>query len=355
MKAEKKKYPSVHRGIVRAALFLLELEQKPAASWFSQQDVELLADETILPDQKGDRQNGRGLHYYCVLSGDGTAANRIYGVFANGRGNPAPSLLTMYEGSLYAARLCRDAGKRKAALKHLARAAHMLADSCCPPHTCRFTYFSRYAAVHKRYEALAAALFWGTDLPVKDEVPASKRWASYAVGAVWELMPLEALAQRSAGERISALSTDVSVLEASIRKQLIVTIQAVAALFSGFAEEPHGSLPRGQLWCEGLNTPLFPQILQLEPDDQGQFLLADESGQTLSLTESGQFAMEPNTGERAVRVWLGMEQRSVFFLGDQSQLLGICGNRLCLLRRPRHETAAFRSRTAFRLVLPNKN
>ena len=71
-KLDKHLYPSVHCGIIRAALILLEQTAHPAAKRFSAGDAEAMVSEAAAPDQIGDRQQGRGLHYYCAVKPDGT-------------------------------------------------------------------------------------------------------------------------------------------------------------------------------------------------------------------------------------------------------------------------------------------
>ena len=72
-KLDKHLYPSVHCGIVRAALLLLEQTAHPSARRFSAGDAEAMIGEAAAPDQLGDRQQGRGLHYYNAVRADGTA------------------------------------------------------------------------------------------------------------------------------------------------------------------------------------------------------------------------------------------------------------------------------------------
>ena len=72
-KLDKHIYPSVHRGIVRAALLTLEQESNPAARRYPAELAAVLIEEAAAPDRIGDRQQGRGLHYYCAVKPDGTA------------------------------------------------------------------------------------------------------------------------------------------------------------------------------------------------------------------------------------------------------------------------------------------
>ncbi|MGN0648786.1 MAG: hypothetical protein ACI4J3_09175 [Oscillospiraceae bacterium] len=245
----KQDYPSVHRGIVLAAHWWLREHRPQTAAWYRQSDIAILADEVIKPDQRGDRQNGSGYHYYCAVDPKGNRRNFIKSdYYPNGKGNHGPSARTMFEEEYTIATALLSQGNRKVAMAHLARAAHMLADVCCPPHSCGLTYLSRYAFYHKRFEALAAKIFWnGADVwgeqavvrrianTVSDEVDITRyeKIAHQGAGALFN-----GTAQRSAAVLPSVLGRDKAALTKAVHTQLSLAIGETAALLTAFTTVP---------------------------------------------------------------------------------------------------------------------
>lgn len=248
MKPGKSQYPSVHRGIVLAALELLKKEAHPAAAFYSSNDAEVLAAEVIKPDQKGDRQRGSGYHYYCAVKPNGKPGALADGdYFHNGRGKKSPSARTMFEEEYAAAVKAQKNGDRVQAMKSLARAAHMLADVCCPPHSCGLTYLSLYARYHKRFETEAARLFWEQQTApdetllirkaaegVREKVSVSPYAALCREGSG---SVLNGLAQRSADVLPAVLGRDKSALLKAVQAQLSLAVGETAALLAAFAEQ----------------------------------------------------------------------------------------------------------------------
>ncbi len=249
MSIDKHEYPSVHRGIVLAAYRLLRERDPQTAAWYTQTDIKILADEVIKPDQKGDRQRGSGYHYYCAVDGKGNRRAFVQGnYYPNGRGHRHPSARTMFEEEYTVAKALNAQGNRQMAMKHLARAAHMLADIYCPPHSCGLTYLSRYAFYHKRFEALAAMLFW-EGLDVWGEQAIVRRAAQMAQGnmnlALYENIVKDGAgllfngaAQRSAAVLPSVLGKDKAALTKAVQAQLSLAISETAALLTAFKAVP---------------------------------------------------------------------------------------------------------------------
>lgn len=252
MKTGKSEYPSVHRGIMLAALALLHNQKHPAADWYSAEDAAILAEEVIKPDEKGDRQRGSGFHYYCAVKPNGKPAAFAEGdYYRNGRGKKTPSARTMFEEEYAAAVQAAAAQRRKDAMRHLGRAAHMLADVCCPPHSCGLTYLTRYARYHKRFETLAAKYFWdargGMDQDAAIERVAQSVETKIASAPYHTLGPagcgrlFNGLAQRSADSLPAVLGKDESALLKAVQAQLSLAVGETAALLAAFAAQTDGS------------------------------------------------------------------------------------------------------------------
>ncbi|MBE6854934.1 MAG: hypothetical protein E7501_04710 [Ruminococcus sp.] len=331
MKPGKHAYPSVHRGIVRAAAYLLDDD------FFTAQDIETLVASAALPDKKGDRLNGRGMHYYCAGKPDGGCGiPDSAGHFANGRGFYRPTPLTMFEGEWISAISLYQADHRAAALDALSRAAHFLADVCCPPHSCGLTYFSKYGSFHKLYEARAAAVFW-EEQPVSDEAPAARRWAERCdtealpqydfsdAGALFAMLAKESAAQLPAVIGGTEAETDTS-----IRAQLSIAIRSVAALLRCFSAETKS--PARRLDADRFYTWGGMQ-LKLQPCEDGLYHLVSEDGRYLRTAMFGRVRL----GAEPMQFGLGIQGDGCYLHpdGDVWRVVGEKNGRLhgCRVRR----------------------
>ncbi len=384
-KFDKHLYPSVHRGIVRAAIQLLTLESHPAAQRFSAADADIMVEEAAAPDQIGDRQQGRGLHYYNAVKADGSALplHPVTGGYCNGKGAPAPSPLSVLDAEYRTALALRTAGKDAAAMKSLSRALHMLADMCCPPHCTSLTYFSPYGLTHKRYESRAAELFWNCDLASLSEENSAMEWAKQAVGKVpyqtytnllsgsvpvssgtWQPGTLpricNALAESGAKHLDAVRGSEDAPRVQSIRERLIVSITNCAALLAAFDRDLTEQNPaiwqeRHPYWLKSFHTafvvsraPLFMQF-----QDDGTVSFRTQDGKALGVGRFGRVLLaEPHDTDTTVRFRLGREPLLTLYPdGDQNHLLAqIRGQMHCVRRVSNLQGNLFLSQISFALV-----
>lgn len=381
---DKHSYPSVHRGIVRAALILLELEQHPAAKRYSAGDAEILIAEADAPDRRGDRQQGRGLHYFCAAKPDGTVLplHPALGGYCNGKGAPAPSPLTVLDAEYRTALSLHRAGRYIPAIQSLSRALHMLADICCPPHTAGLTYFSRYAGVHKRYEARAAELFWGSDPARLIEYHAAAAWAEKARGSVpyaaytdllrgsvpesggtWRRGTFAEICSRLARsgtkELPAVLGDDAAETDRSIERRLLLSAAHCAALLAAFDRDADdAALPvwkeRQPYWLKSFmsaftvtNEPLF-----LEFEDDGTVSLSTQEKRYLAVGRMGRVLLTDQTEGCTTRFRFGREPLLTLYPGgDQDRLLAqIRGQLFCIRRMTHLQGNLFLSQTSFALL-----
>lgn len=336
---DKHKYPSVHCGIVQAALILLTLDQHPAAKRYSVTDAEVLIKEAAAPDRIGDRQQGRGFHYYCAVRPNGAKRelHPAIGCYQNGRNDPAPSPLTMMHSEYRAALTLYRAGRHPAAMRSLTRALHMLADICCPPHTCTLTYYSRYAMMHKRYEGRAAQLFWAERVRGGDSHAIARSWASECVGRVpynkyvhllqssvqddngkWKQGRLtlicNKLAESGAEELPAVLGDDEAARDASIIRRLTLSIIHCAAMLAAFDRDADDlRIPTWQekqaYWlCSAAyafsisESPLFLRFYE-----DGDLSLSTADGRYLAVTQMGRVILTKDTRGTVTRFRFGRE------------------------------------------------
>ena len=363
MKADKHSYPSVHRGIVRAAMRLLEQKNTEASAFYKVSDLEVMVESAAYPDRIGDRQQGSGLHYYIAVSPNGTpTVSNTDGFYPNGKGKYAPSPRTMFQSELYMAMVLCSNRKQQAGMESLSRAVHMIADICCPPHATGLSYLSRYGVNHKRYEATAAEYFWG-NLAELDEDIVAKKWAEMAAGdipydtfcAITEHLAshdsvcdaeitqvFRRIADESAKDLHIALGEDISAIEKSVKSRVIEAIRNAAALLGAFAfvSMQHGvvslreACPYRVLSAE-TRFSLVHEPLYLHFGDDGSFTLSSQDGRNLTVSPLGNVMLMENSNSVNAKFRLGFEPQPVIYVGnDMNRVLGLKNKRLhCFDRR----------------------
>jgi hypothetical protein len=360
--ADKHLFPSVHKGIVRAALFALVLEEHPAAKRYGAAARDILIEEAAAPDLIGDRQQGRGLHYYCSIRPDGTALAKhpLLGGYCNGKNEPAPSPLTVLESEYRTALALWRANKLPAAMQSLTRSLHMLADICCPPHSSGLTYFSRYAAAHKRYEALAAEMFWHA----KTEEESAAAWAKQAVpyipydtltdlmrggspmtGGGWRTGAFAEICNRLAdsgnAELAAVLGTDENARRESVRRRVLLAIRFCTALLAAFDRDVQDdTLPVWRenrpywlkAWHDGRLLAESPFYLHFE--DDGTVIFETRGGLLLSVSVTGAVWLSARRSGLVQRFRFGCEPMLTLYPdGDQNRLLAVQRGMPCAVRR----------------------
>ena len=155
-----KKLPSseIHQEIFIRALKLLG-EHCPEAETLIRPNTAIMLPYTIRADEKGDRENGAGRHYYCGCTTNGVPRKPVGGYLLNGKDLFAKSARTMFEEDYTMALTLHQSGFVKQGAVYLARAVHMLSDMCCLPHAAKMTYFSKKRNIHINYEELARAMY----------------------------------------------------------------------------------------------------------------------------------------------------------------------------------------------------
>ena len=374
-KPDKHLYPSVHEGIVRAALIALAAHDPDAASRFSVTDAQILVSEAAAPDRIGDRQQGRGMHYYCAVTPEGETlpAHPLTHSFCNGKHRYAPSPLTMLDAEYRAALALNRAGKRQAAMRSLSRAMHMLADICCPPHSCGLTYFSHYAYAHKRYEARAAELFRGCPeqdwaAQIADIIPEYKgllrgtfpdKDGTWHAGTLTEIC--NALARSGAEELPAVLGDDKNLRDRSIVRRLRASVANCTALLSAFDRDMREDAPciwreHHPYWLKSVGTAFVvsKEPLYLEFADDGAVKLSTQDGRFLAVSRLGSVYLTSQTAGLTTSFRFGREPLLTLYPdGDQTYLLSMSrGSLHCVRRSAVRRSTGFSMQTAF--VLANQ-
>lgn len=371
-------FPSVHLGIVHAAVILLALEQHPAAKRFSAGDVETLVAEADAPDRSRDRQCGRGLHYYCASLPNGKPSPKrsFYGGYCNARGLPAPSPLTMMDAEYRSALSLYRAGKSFASMQSLSRALHMIADLCCPPHSCGLTYYSAYGMAHKRYEMRAATIFWRYARSIPD---AGARWAKQTVGLVpynayknlldgsiplkngkWRAGTFVRICNRVAESGVkelpAVLGDDEKALDSSIHRRLILSIAHCAAMLAAFdrdVADPNLHVPGEQipyyLCSSDFTSSVSESPLFLHFEENGTATIFNKKREVLAVRSNGSVVLTQNPDGMIARFHFGREPLLTLFPeNDRLRLLAVSHGQLhCMRRTNLMEDPHFAAQTAF--------
>lgn len=383
---DKHLFPSVHKGIVRAALAALALENHPAAQRYGTAAQDILIEEAAAPDLIGDRQQGRGLHYYCSIRPDGTAMGKhpLTGGYCNGKNEPAPSPLTVMEAEYRTALALWGANKLPAAMQSLTRSLHMLADTCCPPHSSGLTYFSRYAGAHKRYEALAAEIFWHA----RTEEDSAAAWAEQAAphipyalftdllrggspmtGGGWRTGTFAEICNRLAdsgnAELSAVLGRDETARRESVRRRILLSIRVCAALLAAFDRDVQDtSLPVWKenkpywlkAWHDGSLVAQSPFYLHFE--DDGTVIFETKGGLRLSVSMTGAVWLAARRSGAVQRFRFGCEPMLTLYPdGDQNRLLSVQHGIIHTVRRIGMLQSEYFMRQTFFLLMtePPKN
>lgn len=316
MKVEKHKYPSVHKGIV-------EVAAKLAGSFYSSEDIERLVFFAAEPDRKGDRLNGKGMHYYCAQKPNGKACELKNGYYRNGNKKFGPSPRTMFESEYEMALGLYYAGHKDHVMEYMSRATHMVADVCCPAHSCGLTYFSRYGKYHKRYEGAAGKIFWFEDH--KETV--IKKW----MDIVKEPVPIvedneklfNTLARTGSSQLKAMLGDDEKAMEESIINQLKISIANVAMILRRFEND----VKKEPFLQENKQYKIenYDKAIHLSFNDAGYFNVKNENNEYLSI-DSHQKIYFSKDAKKAMHVTLGKEDENVLYAdGNPNYLLG-CKN-----------------------------
>ncbi|MBR2283255.1 MAG: hypothetical protein IJ874_02395 [Ruminococcus sp.] len=221
---------SVHRELLIRSLRRLR-EDIPGTEQFFAPMVKDMLHSVRRPDKKGDRENGRGLHYYCAVRPSGKQIRQISGYFLSGTGD-FRSARTMLEEDYTTALSLHHAGYIVESADYLGRAVHMLSDICCPPHAAGMTYFSVYSGFHRAYERLAAAIY-PEFMPDSQQTDDSFFSRSYFTGAAGFAGDLNRIARSTAAE-LEAVKIDPAEEVAS---RLVYTEKVTAQLLRRFFED----------------------------------------------------------------------------------------------------------------------
>ena len=241
---------NVHRDTLTAALSRLDGAQTEIISPL----LNDLRRSVTRPDKKGDRENGRGLHYYNAVKPSGAPEKSVSGCFRDGRGG-FRSARTLFEEDYTMALSMYLSGFYARSGDALGRAVHMLSDVCCPMHAAGMSYTSRFRSLHHAYEQLAQRL--SADLGGMGE-----RDVSELEGLFGERISFARLFNHIAGQSAAELDKLASDPLSEIIERMYFTVDAIFVLLSRFCGDV-GSPDTAQCMRSGDRIRLLPDTAPL--------------------------------------------------------------------------------------------
>lgn len=247
--------PPIHQEILVRALKLLGEHSREAKALILPY-LGIMQPYTYRADDKGDRENGAGRHYYCGCATDGTPQKPVRGYLKNGKGLFAKSARTMFEEDYTMALTMYTSGFRAQGAVYLARAVHMLSDMCCLPHAAKMTYFSSKRDIHIQYEELARAMY--PEFIPKQHIKYEKllRFSERSSFSA----ALNSNAKKICGE----IPQIFTAPEKEIMHRIYDTEAAVAALLYRFYRDTLVSPLRGHYAANGMTCRAFADMPALE-------------------------------------------------------------------------------------------
>ena len=245
----------IHQEILSRAMKLLS-DTASDAEELIRPMMKYMLPYTVMPDDKDDRENGAGRHYYCACSTDGRELSPVGGYYRNGKALFARSARTMFEEDYTMALTMYHAGFLKQSGIYLGRAVHFMSDMCCLPHAVKWTYFSNKRSLHMNYELLASAMY-------PEFVP--EQTVTYQQLRRFSLRSSFTTALNTNAEKIVREIPELADSpETEIKKRLYDTEQAVAALLYRFYRDTMVTPLRGHYAADGMVCHPFSELPALD-------------------------------------------------------------------------------------------
>ncbi len=151
-------FSDTHSAIFENALEILKNDNKTDAYEFYKTNQDRIAYGVIVPDFKGDRNKGSGMHYYSSCDKNGNAlAPSVTGFYANRLGDYAPSARTMLEENYTMSLIQYKNNMTDMAFDSLGRCVHFISDVGCTVHTTNLISLPIRNNPHHCYEKYSLA------------------------------------------------------------------------------------------------------------------------------------------------------------------------------------------------------
>lgn len=224
-------FSDTHSAIFECALEILKNDGKNDAYKFFEENKDRISYGVIVPDFKGDRNKGSGMHYYSSCDKNGNVIQPTYtGFYANRLGQYAPSARTMLEEN-YTMSLIQFANNMTdMALDSLGRCIHFISDVGCTVHTTNLISMPFKRNPHHCYEKYALANMDRFHTDSGDE----SLYSAYMNKSVGEMLNI--LSRESAKYYADVKAVEDTTFENALRNMLPLTEQHLAAFMNAYYE-----------------------------------------------------------------------------------------------------------------------
>lgn len=224
-------FSDTHSAIFESALEILKNDNKYDAYKFFEEHKDRILYGVVVPDFKGDRNKGSGMHYYSSCDKNGKEILPTYtGFFANRLGKYAPSARTMLEENYTMSFIQFANNMTDMALDSLGRCIHFISDIGCTVHTSNLISLPLKNNPHHCYEKYALA-----NMDRFHTAGGDKRlYDAYLNKSIGEMLNI--LSRESAKYYADVKAVEESTFENALSNMLPMTEQHVAAFMNSYYE-----------------------------------------------------------------------------------------------------------------------
>ena len=225
-------FSDTHSAILESALDILKNDNKTEAYKFYEAHKDIISYGAIVPDFKGDRNKGSGMHYYSSCDKNGNVLQpTLTGYFANRLGAYAPSARTMLEENYTMSFIQFANDMTDMALDSLGRCVHFISDIGCTVHTTNLISLPTKNNPHHCYEKYAFANMDRFHAVIGDD----KLYNCYMNKSVGEMLNILSWESSKYYKDVKAVKN--TTFENALRNMLPRTEQHVAAFLNAYYEK----------------------------------------------------------------------------------------------------------------------
>lgn len=225
-------FSDTHSAIFESALEILKNDSKNDAYKFFDEHKDRISYGVIVPDFKGDRNKGSGMHYYSSCDKNGNALIPSYtGYLTNRLGKYAPSARTMLEENYTMSFIQYANDMIDMALDSLGRCIHFISDIGCTVHTTNLISLPFKNNSHHCYEKYALTNMDRFHTDSGDE----SLYNAYMNKSVGEMLNI--LSRESAKYYADVKAVEDTTFENALGNMLPLTEQHVAAFMNSYYEK----------------------------------------------------------------------------------------------------------------------
>lgn len=225
-------FSDTHSAIFESALEILKNDDKIDAYKFYETHKDRISYGVIVPDFKGDRNKGSGMHYYSSCDKNGNVTQPTYtGFYANRLGKFAPSARTMLEENYTMSFIQFANNMTDMALDSLGRCIHFISDIGCTVHTTNLISLPTKNNPHHCYEKYAFANMERFHTDCGD----NRLYEAYLNKSIGEMLNI--LSRESSKYYADVKAVENTTFENALRNMLPRTEQHVAAFMNAYYEK----------------------------------------------------------------------------------------------------------------------